>query len=501
MPEPTDSPTDFDAALRALAKNRFVERLWQRDGTLFAHADGDLATARAARDGMGWLYGTQALRDAVDGLAVLARVVERQRYDRVVVVAPAPIAAWCDAVGRHLKGKRGLPLVALWGTRPVDLGAALDGGRANKPLWVLVATADAPTDACRGYAALRSHGVRPDDCVAIAPAGSALQRLAATEAFRDVFPLPADVGARFAALSLATLVPAALAGVVLHDALARAEDLFDQGRDPEPALNPGVRLGAWLWAMGHERRHLWLSFSKDCRWFSTWVAHIAAVPGARTLWPVPVSRLAAGAGQWAERAPHGALLAVSTFAHPDDPVAEAARAAGVPDEAFVLPEVSDWWAEAVRWQFAMAAWGHLDRCNPFAAQGQARDVLATTTPTEMSLASMAELPDALSAQLHGLGAGDRLAVSVAWPATPETQQRLQALLDALGRATPAAVVVTGLDRWPTATVGPLAAGAQGLAVAVHGEVEDAAAVAWLSAAAAHGWRCTRGFLAGPPQPA
>ncbi len=496
MLEHPDPSTLFSEAIAAIAKDRFVDRLWQRDGTLFATSHADQATARAARDGLGWVFDTQALRDAVDQLAILARVVERLRYDRVVVVAPPPIAAWCDAVGRHLKGKRGLPLVALWGTTDADVAAALDDGKAAKPLWIFIATTDSPAAAVSAYSALSARLRSTDDCVAIAPAGSELDRLARRLAFRETFALPADIGARFAAVSMASLVPAALAGVVLHDALARAEDLLDQCRDLAPDLNPGVRLGAWLWANGHRRQGLHLSFSKDCRGFADWVAHMAAVPGGACLWPIQVARPAAEAAWWVPRAPAAILVSVSTFAHPDDPVAEAARAAGVPDEAFVLPDVADWWAEAVRWQFALATWGHLARRNPFAAAGAAAS--GSQPAPELPISALAALPRALTDSLVGLDVHDRVVVTVQLPAAPATLQRLEALRESLARATVAGVVVSHPGRWPQTTVDALPDGCRGLVVHVDAEFGDGVRPG--VPATAHGWQAVHAFLASTADP-
>lgn len=499
MPQQTEPAIDFANAIAAIAKDRFVDRLWQRDGTLFCESEADQVTARSARDGMGWLFDTQALRDAVEPLAILARVVERLRYDRVVVLAPPPIAAWCDAVGRHLKGKRGLPLVALWGDTAAQLATALDEGKAAKPLWILIATADSPRDAIQARDWLGKDRCPPDNCVAVAPLGSELDRLARTAEFRERFALPADVGARFAAVSMATLVPAALAGVVLHDALTRAEDMLDQCRDLAPDLNPGVRLGTWLWVSGQSRRTLYLSLSKDCRGFSDWVAHVAAVPGVACLWPTVAPRAAAEPAWWLQRAPHSAVVSVSTFAHPDDPCADAARSAEAPDESFVLPEPADWWAEAVRWQFALATWGRLARRNPFAAQARAPEPTDAAQSVRLAVQSIAGLPRALADQLAELGSGDRVLVAASLPVTAANQQRVEALRDALASTTTAAVAMAHGNRWPAAAAGPLAGDARGLLVRLDDNALPSEGA--LNAGAAPGWQTIHAFLASLPEPA
>lgn len=339
-----------EANYAKLRRHQFAQRLWQRDGTLFCRNPSDQLAARAARNRLGWLFVPPAMRAQVEGLAVLARVAERHRFDRVIVIGCRGIVAWADTLGQHMRGRRGLQ-VRGWASDRWQAFAA-----EGKALFVVAAQGQGGEEWRADFDQAWQAYPHADRFVAVAPAGSELHALATAREFREVFANPPDIDSTLAVHSLAGLVPAVLAGVVLHEALDATEEMLDQCREPEPALHPGLALGAWLAAAVQAgRRHLTVSASADLAGSAEWIA--AAVAEAERLAGVefPVRPRALGPAPDAETAANGVAIGLATFARPDDPWLDAARDAGMADTSFVLPRPADLWAECVRWQFALAA--------------------------------------------------------------------------------------------------------------------------------------------------
>jgi glucose-6-phosphate isomerase len=77
--------------LARLQAEHAVTRLWQRDSSLFS---ADVHVQKAIRDRLGWLFHIDAMRTQVERLAVLARVVARLNFDRVLVVGMGGSSLW-----------------------------------------------------------------------------------------------------------------------------------------------------------------------------------------------------------------------------------------------------------------------------------------------------------------------------------------------------------------------------------------------------------------------
>jgi glucose-6-phosphate isomerase len=451
-----DDLTDLDRLaeqhLDKLDQAKAIVRIWQRDGALFSE---DPAVARAVRNRLGWLFSVQTMRDQVERLAVLARVVERQGYDRVLVVGMGGSSLWPEVVGRHLRGKRGMPIRVCDSTHPEAIADWIGWCREGKALFVVATKSGGTLETLSAYKALRHAFDDGNHFVAITDAGSGLESLARAHGFREVFLNPVDIGGRFSATSLFGLVPAALAGVVLQDALDRVDAMLTECREEDPRLNPGARLGAFLAAAQQTGRwQMRLALGKDVKGFGNWIEQLVGEStGKLGTGVLPVLGGVEGAGaQLEQRLAHAVVVGLTTFAKPDEEFLLRATAAGIPQSAEVMPEVADLWTEVVRWEFATTVAGWLLGINPFdepdvtsaktATAAILAGQLAPVEPTRrLRVASLNELPGALSQELASLPADDYVAV-LAWLApTQGNLQRLEALRQTLQTRTDAAVVV------------------------------------------------------------
>ena len=138
--------------LQRLQRDHAVARLWQRDAALFS---ADSAVQKTIRERLGWLFHIDAMRTQVERLAVLARVTARLSYDRVLVVGMGGSSLWPEVLGKHLKGKRGLPVRIIDSTHPEAVAEVIAWGHAGKPLFVIATKSGGTIETISTYRALR----------------------------------------------------------------------------------------------------------------------------------------------------------------------------------------------------------------------------------------------------------------------------------------------------------------------------------------------------------
>ena len=444
-----------DEELARLDELDAIERTWRRDAELFSD---DPAVRQTVLNRLGWLAPFDAMRQQLGDVVAMARAVERQGFDRVLVIGMGGSSLWPEVLGRHLKGKRGLPLRIADSTHPEAVAEWLQWAAAGKPLFIVATKSGTTVETLSLLAILRQRWPDGAHYVAITDPGSRLQTLAAEAGFRATFLNPADIGGRFSATSLFGLVPAVLAGVVGKDALTRAEQMAADCRAMPAAQNPAAQLAAFL-AAGHRtgRWQLRLSAGRDVRGFCAWVEQlIAESSGKAGKGVLPVLGAVPGHGEaLAATMASSVLVSLNTFRYPDDTFARRCEDAGVPSLSLVMPEAGDLWIEVFRWQMATALLGVLLGVNPFdepdvsAAKAASRSLLAGEAQMpeveSLKLRRIADLEGALADRLAALPAGEYLGL-LCYVAPTETHlQRIESLRDRLQRRTAAAV---------TAQIGP-----------------------------------------------
>ncbi len=438
--------------MERLQAEHAIVRLWQRDSSLFT---ADIAVQKAIRDRLGWLFHIDAMRTQVERLAVLARVTSRLNYDRVLVVGMGGSSLWPEVLGKHLKGKRGLPIRIIDSTHPEALAETIAWGKLGQPLFLIATKSGGTIETISTYRALRTIWNNGAHFVAITDPGSSLETLARNEEFRETFLNPPDIGGRFSAGTLFGLVPAALAGVVLHDALDRMADVLENCHDEDLLANPGAQLGAFL-AAAHDvgRWQLRLALGPDVQGFGAWIEQLVAEStGKLGMGILPMTgELPESGAELAQRLEHAVVVGMTTFAAPDQDFLTRAIDADVPTQAFVLPEVADLWTEVVRWEMATAVCGLLLGINPFDEPDVSAAKAATTgllngtlqpiaADRTLAVKSLALVADELANELAALTSDDYLAVLTWMPGNPANQQRLEKVRQALQARTAAAVVI------------------------------------------------------------
>ena len=225
------------ARLAAWTDERVVERLWARDGSLWAasgHAPADVAAW------LGWLDLPEQMAARLPEVRNLAADVARDGYHRAAVLGMGGSSLAPELFGRLFEGLTDLRVCD--STHPDAMRGFRSWATASRTLLCVSSKSGTTTESLAFHASL-ADAVPALDFVAITDPRTPLVDLAQSQEFRAIVEGEPSVGGRFSALSVFGLVPAALRGVDVGAVLDESRAMADACRRPAPD-NPGLRLGA-----------------------------------------------------------------------------------------------------------------------------------------------------------------------------------------------------------------------------------------------------------------
>ncbi len=366
----TELEAAIGARLESWSAERVAERLWARDGALWA-ASGKPAGEVAAW--LGWLDLPEAMSGRVSELEHLARDVRQDGYRRAAVLgmggsslAPelfARVFAWAGGPsGNGAASADGLELRILDSTHP-DVVRGFRSWASEQRTLFCVSSKSGSTTEPNAFQAAMGDIAPALDFMAITDPGSSLGELARAQEFRGIVEGPPDVGGRYSALTVFGLVPAALAGVDLGMLLDRARGMADACHIPNAADNPGLALGA---AIGEAalagRDKLTILTSARLAAIGDWAEQLVAESTGKAgkgIVPIVNEPLGDPDSYGEDR-----FFVVITMAG-DDP-GELGAILGNPHARHIeLADAFDVGAEFVRWEVATAAAGIVLGIDPF----------------------------------------------------------------------------------------------------------------------------------------
>jgi transaldolase/glucose-6-phosphate isomerase len=248
---------DIDAAVQNADKQKFVERIWKKDATLWKS---DEAHKKIIANALGWLPVVESMREKAGELKQFAESVRRD-FDHVVILGMGG-SSLCSEVIRRVFGKRqGYPtLLVLDSTVPDavrNLESSLDLKRA---LFIVASKSGTTTEPLMFHRyfydrvkSVKGHRAG-ENFIAITDPGTQMVKDAERDKFRRIFLNPADIGGRYSALSYFGMVPAALSGVDVETLLDRAVHAVHVARIPAVKKNPPALLGVVIGTMAKQGR-------------------------------------------------------------------------------------------------------------------------------------------------------------------------------------------------------------------------------------------------------
>jgi transaldolase / glucose-6-phosphate isomerase len=475
--------TDLDAAiasrLEAFTADRTAERLWDKDGSLWA-ASGKAPDEVA--QWLGWLDLPDAMSARVTELEHLARDVREDGYRRAAVLgmggsslAPelfARVFAWAGGPARNgAASVDGLELRILDSTHP-DAVRGFRSWASEQRTVFCVSSKSGTTTEPNAYQAAMGEIAPALDFIAITDPGTELADLARAQEFRAIVEAPTDVGGRYSALTVFGLVPAALLGVDVGGLLERARSMADACRAVHASENLGLALGAFIGeAALAGRDKLTILTSPRLAAFGDWAEQLVAEStGKAGTGVVPiVGEPVADPGAYAD----DRAFVFLTLA--DDPheelwgAAQGLKERGHPVLHIGLSDALEVGGEFVRWEVATAVAGIILGIDPFdqpnvqESKDATKELLEAfrstgALPQPMPVVSEAgtaafsdpavlgdtpvtvegAVAQLLSTVRRGL---DYVAILAYVPMDPDVEERLQRIRQRIGHATGAATTL------------------------------------------------------------
>ncbi|MEZ5364970.1 MAG: bifunctional transaldolase/phosoglucose isomerase [Bryobacterales bacterium] len=202
--------------------------------------------------------------------------------------------------------------------------------------------------------------------VAVTDPGSQLEATAKEDRYWRLFYGEPQIGGRYSALSAFGMAPAAAMGLDVERLLLAASSMAEECHKPDPADNPGVRLGLFLgWNANEGRDKVTFLTTPGLRSLGGWLEQLLAESTGKrgkAIIPVDLEPPASVEDYGKDRVFVSLQLDDDK---PDEGFLKALEAAGHPVVRIHCPTRQDIGAEMYRWEIATAVAGAVMDLNPF----------------------------------------------------------------------------------------------------------------------------------------
>jgi transaldolase/glucose-6-phosphate isomerase len=374
-----DGAGAFEAAVQQARDERWAERVWDRDPSLWSTNERVQATIL---ERLGWLDAPAHFAGQIAALEGFGEGVRDAGFTTAVVGGMGGSSLAPDVFHRTFGSADGwLALRVLDSTDPLAVATTVDDLDPLATLWIVASKSGTTTEPlafqadawARAEHALRTHHARRNEhagelMIAITDPGRSVEAIPHHDELREVFLNPPDIGGRYSALTYVGLVPASLIGLDLDAMLASSLAMAGLCHEPDPGANPGVSLGLAIGTLAKAGRDK-LTFVADpsIESFGAWAEQlIAESTGKHGTGIVPIDREPLGhVGVYGNDRVF-VRLSIAGDAHgAGDSLVDAAAAAGHPVIRIAIADPIDIGAEAFRWEFATAIAGAVLGIDPF----------------------------------------------------------------------------------------------------------------------------------------
>jgi glucose-6-phosphate isomerase len=390
----------LDAAMSGLRRDRIIDRIWERDPTVWKPRDENISNR------LGWLSAPDWAGDTVAEFAEFGRELAGEGFDHALLLGMGG-SSLAPGVFRKVfgVGRGGLDLRVLDSTHPEAVlrtaaslpwdrtlfivssksGTTLETSSLMKYFYAALGRKVGEDQAGRQFAAITDPDTRLDD-------------VATALRFRRVFRGDPEIGGRFSALSPFGLGPAALLGRDFRSLIDSAATTARACVLSAPESNPGAVLGTLLAVAAQAGRdQCVLLLSPGFESVGAWIEQLLAEStGKEERGILPLLRLDTRTIEPFA----GRLVAVHIGPESEGKVPEVFvrfRRAGVPTISLDLSRPAALGGQLFLWEFATAVAGHILEINPF----DQPNVSASKKRTEATLRALKEtgrLPEETAAE-------------------------------------------------------------------------------------------------------
>ena len=388
-----DDQARYDSVAAHAQRDAWAQRLFDRDASLWSS---DPAVQAAIADRLGWLDAPEHFTLEIPALEGFGDAVRVAGFTTAVVMGMGGSSLAPDMLHRIFGSADGyLALRILDSTDPAAVAATVDDLDPLQTLWIVASKSGTTTEPlafmadawARVAAALERAGSdqNPGELfAAITDPGRSVESIPHHDDLRERFLNPPDIGGRYSALTYVGLVPASLIGLDLDSLLSSGAAMLAECREPDPAANPGLRLGLLLGSLAlGGRDKLTLLVDESLSSFGAWLEQlIAESTGKHGVGIIPVDLEPVRAA--ADYGPDRVFVSLGLGGRrPPELLHEVARL-GHPVIRIEIDDPIDLAGEAIRWEVATAFAGAVlgidafDQPNVEEAKELTRRLLATS---------------------------------------------------------------------------------------------------------------------------
>jgi transaldolase/glucose-6-phosphate isomerase len=357
----------LEAALQKLEKAGFQKRLFEKDPGLWKK---DASHQAVIANRLGWLTVPDWMSGQLYLLDCLKCDARENGITDVVLFGMGGSSLAPEVMSLICKREPGSPRFHVLDT--TDPGSVLNVEKnisLKSTLFIVASKSGSTIETQSQYRYFAAKAKDPSRFVAITDKGSALEKSARENKFRNVFVNPGDIGGRYSALSFFGLVPAALMGVDFRGLAGRAQNFLAATRSESSVRkNPGIYLGAVLGVLaGAGKDKLTIITSKSLASFGAWLEQLIAESTGKEgegIIPIDGEALAEPAMYRPDRV-FAVLKLKGESSAKDEEKIKQLRKQGFPVIEFEWPDRLALGAEFLRWEIATAVSSAWLGINPF----------------------------------------------------------------------------------------------------------------------------------------
>jgi len=366
---PKDLAGQVAAAINDWKSNNKVQRLWQKDASLWTNTD--------EANWLGWLTIVDEQIANIAPLKEIAADIKKAKFKHALLLGMGG-SSLCPEVLRMTYGMiPGFPeLHVLDSTDPAQVKAVENKVDLKKTICIVSSKSGSTLEPnifkqyfyerIKSKVGEKEVGNR---FIAVTDPGSKMQQVAEADKFRKIFPGVPGIGGRYSALSNFGMVPAAVMGLDVAKFLKNTAEMVKAcGASSAADVNPGVILGIILGvAANHGRDKITFITSPGISDLGAWLEQLIAESTGKIgkgIIPVDREKLGKPAVYGNDRV-FAYLRLASKPNKAQDAAVAALEKAGHPVVRITLPNTYTLGQEMFRWEIATAVAGSVININTF----------------------------------------------------------------------------------------------------------------------------------------
>jgi len=266
----------FNKAFEELKKQKIVERIWQKDFTVWSNKQTEITNR------LGWLFSPEVTLKSLTEINEFVKGVKQDGFTKVLLMGMGGSSLAPEVFSFMFGAKNGFPELYVLDSTDPDMVFEYEKKFSNEKTLFIVSTKSGGTVETFSFMkyfynfTLKKYGKEETGkrFVAITDPGSGLEKIAKELNFRKIFLNDPDIGGRYSALSLFGIVPAALLGIDLEKLLMRASTIAESSKASNSLAG---KLGTAIGELAKQRKDkLTFIMYSQISYLGAWIEQLVA---------------------------------------------------------------------------------------------------------------------------------------------------------------------------------------------------------------------------------